>query len=94
MKLGAVGVVSYYFSAILLKLTGINISYIIVALIMGTIFTEIGFLDKDTLGKTEASGFILFGSIRCNRIAQADGVYSVGGHLLRMHYRCDLRKNL
>ncbi len=63
MKLGAVGVVSYYFSAILLKLTGINISYIIVALIMGTIFTEIGFLDKDTLGKTEASGFILFGCV-------------------------------
>lgn len=63
MKLGAVGVVSYYFSAILLKFTGINISYIIVALIMGTIFTEIGFLDKDTLDKTEASGFILFGCV-------------------------------
>ena len=58
MKLGVVGVVSYYFSVVLLKLTGLNISYIIVALIMGTIFTEIGFLDKDTLSKTDASGFI------------------------------------
>lgn len=63
MKLGVVGVVSYYFSAILLQLTGINVSYIIVALIMGTIFTEIGFLDHDTLGKTEASGFILFACV-------------------------------
>lgn len=63
MKLGAVGVVSYYFSAILLELTGINISYIIVALIMGTIFTELGFLDIDTLGKTHASGFIMFACV-------------------------------
>ena len=63
MKLGVVGVVSYYFSAILLQLTGINVSYIIVALIMGTIFTEIGFLDHDTLGKTEAAGFILFACV-------------------------------
>ena len=63
MKLGFVGVVSYYFSAMLLKFTGLNISYIIVALIMGTIFTEIGFLDKDTLGKTKSDGFILFGCV-------------------------------
>ena len=63
MKLGVVGVVSYYFSAILLLLTGINVSYIIVALIMGTIFTEIGFLDEDTLGKTESLGFILFACV-------------------------------
>ncbi len=63
MKLGVVGVVSYYFSAALLQLTGINVSYIIVALIMGTIFTEIGFLEPDTLGKTDASGFILFGCV-------------------------------
>ena len=63
MKLGVVGVVSYYFSVVLLKLTGLNISYIIVALIMGTIFTEIGFLDKDTLSKTDASGFILFACV-------------------------------
>ena len=63
MKLGVVGVVSYYFSAILLQLTGINVSYIIVALIMGTIFTEIGFLDEDTLGKTESLGFILFACV-------------------------------
>ena len=63
MKLGVVGVVSYYFSAILLQLTGINVSYIIVALIMGTVFTEIGFLDHDTLGKTDSSGFILFACV-------------------------------
>jgi hypothetical protein len=63
MKLGAVGVVSYYFSVLLLKYTGVNVSYIIVALIMGTIFTELGFLDPDTLGKTDSSGFILFACV-------------------------------
>lgn len=63
MKLGFVGVVSYYTSVLLLNLTGFNISYIIVALIMGTIFTEIGFLDRDTLGKTNSSGFILFACV-------------------------------
>lgn len=30
---------------------------------MGTIFTEIGFLDYDMLGKTQASGFTLFGCV-------------------------------
>ncbi len=63
MKLGVVGVVSYYFSALLLQFTGVNVSYIIVALIMGTIFTEIGFLDTDTLGKTKSEGFILFACV-------------------------------
>ncbi len=60
MKLGFVGVVSFYTSQLLLKLTGLNISYIIVALILGTVFTEIGFLDRDTLGKTDSNGMILF----------------------------------
>lgn len=58
-KLGIVGVISYYIS----ELTGGRLNYIILALIMGTIFTEIGFLDKDSLNKTESSGFILFGCV-------------------------------
>lgn len=63
MKMGFVGVVSYYFSALLLQYTGLNVSYIIVALIMGTIFTELGFLDPDSLGKSESQGFILFACV-------------------------------
>ena len=63
MKLGAVGVISFYTSQFLLKTTGISVSYIIVALIMGTIFTELGFLDRDSLGKSQSSGLILFGCV-------------------------------
>ena len=63
MKLGVVGVISFYISQFILKITGVEVSYIIVALIMGTVFTEIGFLDKDTMGKTQSSGLILFGCV-------------------------------
>lgn len=58
-KLGVVGVISFYVS----QLTGGKLNYIILALIMGTIFTEIGFLDRDSLEKSKSSGFILFGCV-------------------------------
>lgn len=63
MKLGVVGVISYYISSFVLETTGVEVSYIIVALIMGTVFTELGFLDHDTMGKTKSEGFILFGCV-------------------------------
>lgn len=63
MKLGVVGVISFYISSFVLKTTGVEVSYIIVALIMGTVFTELGFLDRDTMGKTKSEGFILFGCV-------------------------------
>lgn len=58
-RLGVVGVISYYVS----QLTNGTLNYIILALIMGTIFTELGFLDRDSLEKSKASGFILFGCV-------------------------------
>lgn len=58
-RLAIVGAVSYYLSAA----TGGRVNYIILALVMGTVATEIGFLDRDALNKSESSGFILFACV-------------------------------
>lgn len=58
-KLGLVTVLSFYIS----KLTNGTLNYIVIALILGTIFTELGFLEKNILEKTKASGFIFFACI-------------------------------
>lgn len=58
-KLALVTSLSVYIS----NLTGGKINYIIVALILGTVFTELGFLNKNEMDKSNASGFILFSCI-------------------------------
>ncbi|MGL6065275.1 MAG: hypothetical protein ACRC0S_09385 [Fusobacteriaceae bacterium] len=58
-KLGVVTVISFYIS----EFTNGTLNYIVVALILGTIFTELGFLEKNILEKTKASGFIYFACI-------------------------------
>ena len=55
-KLGIVAVIAYYAS----KLTNGAIHYFVMCLIMGAAFFALGFLDKNILGKTQASGLITF----------------------------------
>ncbi len=49
-----------FYTSILLKGA---INFIVIALVYGTIFTELGLLEKEALEKTKASGFILFSCI-------------------------------
>ena len=58
-KLGIVTVLAFYTA----ELTNGVVNYIVIALIYGTIFTELGFLEKQALDKTNANGFILFACI-------------------------------
>ena len=55
-KLAVVAVIAYYAS----KLTGGAVHYFVMCLIMGAIFFALGFLDKNILGKTQASSLITF----------------------------------
>jgi hypothetical protein len=58
-KLGLVTVLSYYIA----QWTNGTLNYIVVALVLGTIFTELGFLDKDSLEKTKSIGFLYMSCI-------------------------------
>lgn len=49
-----------FYTSLLLKGA---INFIVIALVYGTIFTELGLLEKEALEKTKASGFILFACI-------------------------------
>lgn len=49
-----------FYTSILLKGA---VNFIVIALVYGTIFTELGVLEKEALEKTKASGFILFACI-------------------------------
>lgn len=55
-KLGLVATLSFYAA----KLTGGHIHYLVMCLILGTVFFALGFLDKGILGKTQSSGLIIF----------------------------------
>lgn len=55
-KLSIVAVIAYYTS----KLTGGAVHYFVLCLIMGAAFFALGFLDKNILGKTQASSLITF----------------------------------
>lgn len=55
-KLGLVATVAFYAA----KLTHGHVHYLVMCLIMGTIFYALGFLDKGILGKTQSSGLIIF----------------------------------
>ena len=55
-KLAVVAVIAYYAS----KLTGGAVHYFVMCLIMGAVFFALGFLDKNILGKTQASSLITF----------------------------------
>ena len=55
-KLAIVAVIAYYVS----KLTNGTIHYFVMCLIMGAVFFTLGFLDKNILGKTQASSLITF----------------------------------
>ena len=57
-KLAVVAVIAYYAS----KLTGGAVHYFVMCLIMGAVFFALGFLDKNILGKTQASSLITFSS--------------------------------
>jgi len=47
-------------SFFLASLTGGRVHFLVMCLIMGVLFTQIGFLDKQSLPKTQAYGFIVF----------------------------------
>lgn len=49
---------SAYIASLLAKVTGINQA--VWALILGIVFTEIGFLDKDSLNKAKSYGFLMY----------------------------------
>ena len=51
-------IISAYFASVLGKYTGL--SQAVWALILGIIFTEIGFLDKDSLNKANSYGFLMY----------------------------------
>ena len=55
-KLGLVATLSYYAA----RLTGGHIHYLVMCLILGTLFFALGFLDKGILAKTQSSGLIIF----------------------------------
>ncbi len=55
-KICLVTVLSFYLS----QLTDGKVNYIIIALVLGTVFSELGFLDKNIFEKTEASGMVMF----------------------------------
>ena len=55
-KLAVVAVIAYYAA----KLTGGAVHYFVMCLIMGAVFFALGFLDKNILGKTQASSLITF----------------------------------
>ena len=55
-KLVLVGCLSYF----LAKLTNDTIHYLVISLILGVVFTELGFLQKGSLGKTDSNFLITF----------------------------------
>lgn len=55
-KLGLVATLSFYAA----RLTGGHIHYLVMCLILGTLFFALGFLDKGILAKTQSSGLIIF----------------------------------
>lgn len=55
-KLILVGCLSYF----LAKLTNDTIHYLVISLILGVVFTELGFLQKGSLGKTDSNFMITF----------------------------------
>ena len=55
-KLGLVATLSFYAA----KLTGGHIHYLVMCLLLGTLFFALGFLDKGILAKTQSSGLIIF----------------------------------
>lgn len=57
LKLAIVACISFFVSQVLLKGT---VHYFIVALLMGVLFSELGFLEKNMLTLTDSSGFIIF----------------------------------
>lgn len=55
-KLGLIACVSFFLSG----LTGGKVHYFVVALLLGVLFCELGFLDKNILNKSDSGGFIIF----------------------------------
>ena len=56
VKLAVVAMISNFLAG----LTQGTIHYFVAALLLGILFTELGFLDKNILSKTNAAGFIIF----------------------------------
>ena len=59
-RIAIVGAFSFWFAGFLNSTVGLNIHFLVMCLIMGVVFTEIGFLDKGSLPKTAASSFVIF----------------------------------
>ncbi len=55
-KLGLVATLAYYAS----RMTGGHIHYLVMCLVLGTLFFALGFLDKGILARTQSSGLIIF----------------------------------
>ncbi len=55
-KLALVGALSYFLG----NLTGGKVHYLVISLIMGVVFTELGFLQKASLGKTDSNFMLTF----------------------------------
>jgi len=55
-RIAMVGAFSFWLSS----LTQGHVHFLVMCLIMGVVFTEIGFLDKASLPKTQASSFVIF----------------------------------
>lgn len=62
-KLALVTALAFYVGNFTAQYTGGFLSYIIVALVFGTVFTELGFLESNVLGETQASGFVMFATL-------------------------------
>lgn len=60
-KLCLVTMLAFYVGGFFASITGGIISYVILAMVLGTVFTELGFLERDILPKTDSYGFIIFG---------------------------------
>lgn len=59
-RIAMVGAFSFWFSALLRTHTFLDIHFLVMCLLMGVLFTELGFLDKGSLPKTAASSFVIF----------------------------------
>jgi hypothetical protein len=57
-KLAVVAMVANKISA----LTGGKLNYLLIAMLLGILLTELGFLENNILAKTQSSGFIIFAS--------------------------------
>ena len=58
-KMAIVATIGFY----IFRLSGGRLNYIVVALILGTVFTELGFLEPNSLVKSQASTFVLLACV-------------------------------